>query len=206
MKIIGLTGGSGAGKSTVAQFLAARGAGWVDADAVYHKLCREHRRMLAGLAEAFGEVLDEDGALDRSRLAPIVFASPERLALLGRLTYPYIRAASREAFAACEQAGRPFVLYDAPTLFQSGADELCSDGAIGVIAPRELRIARIMARDGITQEQAASRIDAQPGDAFYRARCRWIVENDASREETEHRCERLLTEILGDRAQAGSKR
>lgn len=195
MKVIGLTGGSGAGKSTVAQFFAAHGAGWVDADAVYHILCRENREMLAELAAAFGDVLDENGALDRTRLGPVVFSSPERLALLGRLTYPYICAASRKAFASCEKEGRQLVLYDAPTLFQSGADALCEAGVIGVIAARETRIARIMSRDGISRERAAARIDAQPGDSFYRQRCRWIVENDASREETERRCAQLLRKL-----------
>lgn len=196
MKVIGLTGGSGAGKSTAAQFLAAHGAGWVDADAVYHTLCRENRAMLAELTAAFGDVLDASGALDRARLAPAVFASPERLEQLGRITFPYIRAASLEAFAACEREGRRFTLYDAPTLFQSGADALCDGGAIGVIAPRETRIARIMARDGLSRERAAARIDAQPDDGFYRVRCRWILENDASREETERRCRLLLDDIL----------
>lgn len=195
MKVIGLTGGSGAGKSTVARFLCARGMGWVDADAVYHRLCRENREMLAELADAFGDVLNEAGALDRARLAPVVFASPERLALLGTITYPYIRAASREAFAACAREGRRSVLYDAPTLFQSGADELCGGGTIGVVAPRGTRIARIMARDGITRAQAEARIDAQPDDGFYRSRCRWIIENDASQEETERRCAHLFAEI-----------
>ena len=101
MNIIGLTGGSGAGKSTVAHFFAARGAGWVDADAVYHRLCRENRAMLAELSAAFGDVLGADGTLDRSRLAPIVFSGPDKLALLDGITTPYIRAASCAAFDAC---------------------------------------------------------------------------------------------------------
>ncbi len=194
MKIIGLTGGSGAGKSTVARALHAKGAGWVDADAVYHMLCRENRAMLEELCIAFGDVLDADGALDRTRLAPVVFDSPERLALLNTITIPYIRAASQEAFAAC--AACPFTLFDAPTLFQSGTDDLCS-GVIGVLAPRALRIARIMERDGISNEQAAARIDAQPDDRFYRARCRWIIENSASQEAVERLCGELFEELAG---------
>ena len=194
MKIIGLTGGSGAGKSTVARALYARGAGWVDADAVYHTLCRENRAMLNELCDAFGDVLDADGALDRARLAPIVFDSPERLALLNTITIPYIRAASQEAFAAC--AACPFTLFDAPTLFQSGTDSLCS-GVIGVLAPRELRIARIMERDGISREQAAARIDAQPEDGFYRARCQWIIENGSSRAAVDSLCGGLFDELAG---------
>ena len=190
MNIIGLTGGSGAGKSTVAHFFAARGAGWVDADAVYHRLCRENRAMLAELSAAFGDVLGADGTLDRSRLAPIVFSGPDKLALLDGITTPYIRAASCAAFDAYAREGKRFVLYDAPTLFQLG-------GVIGVLAPRAVRVARVMARDGLTEERACARIDAQPDDAFYRVRCRWIIENGGTREETERQCAQLLDFLSG---------
>lgn len=197
MNIIGLTGGSGAGKSTVAHFFAARGAGWVDADVVYHRLCRENRAMLAELSAAFGDVLGADGTLDRSRLALIVFSGPDKLALLDGITTPYIRAASCAAFDACAREGKRFVLYDAPTLFQLGADALCTGGVIGVLAPRAVRVARVMARDGLTEERACARIDAQPDDAFYRVRCRWIIENGGTREETERQCAQLLDFLSG---------
>ena len=195
MKIIGLTGGSGAGKSTVAHALHAMGAGWVDADAVYHMLCRENRGMLDELRAAFGDVLDGNGALDRTRLAPIVFAAPERLALLNQLTIPYIREASRQAFERCAKDGCPFILYDAPTLFQSGVDSLCNGGVIGVIASREIRIARVMERDGLSREHAAARIDAQPDDGFYRLRCRWIIENGSTLEAAERQCAALFHQL-----------
>ena len=198
MKIIGLTGGSGAGKSTVAQTLHALGAGWVDADAVYHRLCRGNREMLAALCRAFGDVLDEDGALDRNRLAPIVFSDAAQLTLLNQITIPYIREASKQAFSDCAERGCPFTLYDAPTLFQSGADDLCSDGVIGVIAPRETRILRIMERDGLSYARAAARIDAQPDDTFYRQRCRWLIENDATRDAAVQKSTALFHELNGD--------
>ena len=198
MKIIGLTGGSGAGKSTVAQTLHALGAGWVDADAVYHRLCPENREMLAALCGAFGDVLDADGALDRNRLAPIVFSDAARLALLNQITIPYIREASQQAFSDCAARGCPFTLYDAPTLFQSGADDLCRDGVIGVIAPREIRIRRIMERDGLSCERAAARIDAQPDDDFYRRRCRWLIENDTTRDAAAQKSAALFQELNGD--------
>lgn len=196
MKLIGLTGGSGAGKSTVAQALVALGAGWVDADAVYHTLCRENRAMLDELCAAFGPVLDAEGALDRRRLAPIVFADTAALDRLNAITTPYIRAASREALARCEAEGRPAALYDAPTLFQSGAEVLCPDGVIGVLAARETRIARIMARDGLDEGRAAARIDAQPDDDFYRARCRWLLTNDGDRAAIEAACAALWRDLL----------
>lgn len=175
MRIIGLTGGSGTGKGTFAALLREKGAGWVDADAVYRRLCAENRDMLSELDAAFGGVLDETGALDRPKLARIVFADPDKLARLNQITLPYIRAASLDEMRA--QGGCPFVLYDAPTLFEVGADELC-ERIIGVLADTETRVKRIMARDGLDEASARARIGAQPDADFYRTRCDYIVENN----------------------------
>ena len=175
MRIIGLTGGSGTGKGTFAALLRDKGAGWVDADAVYRRLCAENRDMLSELDAAFGGVLDETGALDRKKLAAIVFADPDKLKMLNGITLPYIRAASLDEMRA--QGGCPFVLYDAPTLFEVGADDLC-ERIIGVLADTEVRIKRIMARDGLDEAAARARIGAQPDADFYRTRCDYIVENN----------------------------
>lgn len=196
MKIIGLTGGSGAGKTLVSQRFQALGAGAVDADAVYRALCDTCRPMLDELAAAFGPILTPEGGLDRPALAGIVFADPAKLRLLSSLTFPYIRAASEKAFAALERQGVPVALYDAPTLFQTGADALCGD-VIGVIASRETRIARIMARDGLTREAACARIDSQPDESFYRQRCRYIVENNGSVDELNAQAARVWQALTG---------
>ena len=126
MRIIGLTGGSGTGKGTFAALLREKGAGWVDADAVYRRLCAENREMLHQLDTAFGGVLDETGALDRKKLASIVFADPDKLQKLNAITLPYIRQASLDAMRA--QGACPFVLYAAPTLFDLGGGHLCECG------------------------------------------------------------------------------
>lgn len=175
MRIIGLTGGSGTGKGTFAALLRDKGAGWVDADAVYRRLCAENRDMLSELDAVFGGVLDETGALDRKKLAAIVFADPDKLKMLNRITLPYIRAASLDEMRA--QGGCPFVLYDAPTLYEVGADDLC-ERIIGVLADTEVRVKRIMARDGLDETAARARIGAQPDADFYRTRCDYIVENN----------------------------
>lgn len=184
MKIIGLTGGSGAGKTRVAACFAALGAGTVDADAVYRALCASCRPMLDEIGAAFGDVLDGTGALDRPKLAKAVFSDPEKLKKLSEITFPYIRAASEARFAALADEGRRVILYDAPTLYQTGADAMC-DAAIGVVAPRETRVARIMARDGISREAACARIDSQPDESFYRRRCDFIIENGEDAEPLE---------------------
>lgn len=196
MKIIGLTGGSGAGKTLVSQSFVTLGAGTVDADAVYRTLCDTCRSMLDGLATAFGPVLTPDGSLDRPKLASIVFADPDRLRQLNALTFPYIRAASEQRFAELQAQGKPVVLYDAPTLFQTGADALCED-VIGVIASRETRVQRIMARDGLTREAACARIDSQPDEDFYRARCRFVIQNDGSPEELQAQAQVVWQALCG---------
>ena len=175
MKIIGLTGGSGTGKGTVAARMRSLGAGWVDADAVYRTLCAENRAMLDALDAAFGGVTDDAGALDRPKLAKIVFSDPAKLQKLNEITTPYIRAASRAAIEA--QSACPIVLYDAPTLFEAGADSCC-DAIVAVLAPHDTRVRRIIERDGLTDEAARARIDAQPDDAFYREKCAYIIENN----------------------------
>nr|WP_297283370.1 dephospho-CoA kinase [uncultured Agathobaculum sp.] len=192
MRIIGLTGGSGTGKGTFAALLREKGAGWVDADAVYRTLCAENRDMLAALDAAFGGVLDQNGALDRPKLASIVFADPEKLKQLNAITLPYIRVASLETM--CAQGDCPFVLYDAPTLFEVGADDLC-ERIIGVLADTETRVARIMARDGLDEPAARARIGAQPDAEFYRARCDYIVENNGGIADLQRQADAIFEDL-----------
>ena len=192
MRIIGLTGGSGTGKGTFAALLRDKGAGWVDADAVYRTLCAQNREMLAALDAAFGGVLDENGALDRPKLARIVFADPAKLRQLNEITLPYIRAASLDEMRA--QGDCPFVLYDAPTLFEAGADDLC-ERIIGVLADTEVRVQRIMARDGLDEAAARARIGAQPDADFYRARCDYIVENNDDLADLQRQADAILKDL-----------
>lgn len=177
MKLYGLTGGSGAGKSAAAALFAKHGFGWVDADAVYRTLCTPGSALLDALEDAFGQVRTPDGALDRPALAARVFSDSTQLARLDAIVHPHIWAASQQAFAQLETRGVTHILYDAPTLFQAGFDRHC-DAVIGVIAPRDVRLARIIARDGLSPAAAAARIDAQPDDRFYRTRCQYLLEND----------------------------
>lgn len=192
MRIIGLTGGSGTGKGTFAALLREKGVGWVDADAVYRTLCAENREMLRELDTAFGGVLDQNGGLDRPKLASIVFADPEKLKQLNVITLPYIRAASLEAMRA--QGDCPFVLYDAPTLFEVGADDLC-ERIIGVLAETETRVQRIMARDGLDDAAARARIGAQPDADFYRARCDYIVENNGGLTDLQRQADAIFEDL-----------
>lgn len=177
MQIYGLTGSSGAGKSTAATYFLEHGFGWVDADAVYRELCTSGSALLAELQEAFEDILTKDGALDRPALARIVFSDSEKLKELNCITRSHIWEESQHRFKDLEQQGIQKVLFDAPTLFQVGLEPYCS-AVIGVIAPRNVRIARIMARDGLTEQAATARIDAQPDSDFYRNHCQFILENN----------------------------
>lgn len=178
MKILGLTGGSGTGKSAACTAFARLGCGVIDADATYRTLCDTCEPMLEEIQNVFGNVFSTDGKLDRKKLGAIVFADAQKLQQLNAITHPYIRQAARDAFAAYSKRGCLLCIYDAPVLFEGQMETLC-DKTCAVLAARNTRIARIVARDAITEEYAALRIDAQKDDAFYRERCDYIVQNDA---------------------------
>lgn len=178
MKILGLTGGSGTGKSAACTAFAWLGCGVIDADATYRTLCDTCEPMLKEIQNVFGDVFSTDGKLDRKKLGVIVFADAQKLQQLNAITHPYIRQAARDAFAAYSKRGCLLCIYDAPVLFEGQMETLC-DKTCAVLAARNTRIARIVARDAITEEYAALRIDAQKDDAFYRERCDYIVQNDA---------------------------
>lgn len=178
MKILGLTGGSGTGKSAACTAFARLGCGVIDADATYRTLCDTCEPMLKEIQNVFGDVFSTDGKLDRKKLGAIVFADAQKLQQLNAITHPYIRQAARDAFAAYSKRGCLLCIYDAPVLFEGQMETLC-DKTCAVLAARNTRIARIVARDAITEEYAALRIDAQKDDAFYRERCDYVVQNDA---------------------------
>lgn len=178
MKILGLTGGSGTGKSAACTAFARLGCGVIDADATYRTLCDTCEPMLKEIQNVFGDVFSTDGKLDRKKLGAIVFDDAQKLQQLNAITHPYIRQAARDAFAAYSKRGCLLCIYDAPVLFEGQMETLC-DKTCAVLAARNTRIARIVARDAITEEYAALRIDAQKDDAFYRERCDYVVQNDA---------------------------
>lgn len=178
MKILGLTGGSGTGKSAACTAFARLGCGVIDADATYRTLCDTCEPMLKEIQNVFRDVFSTDGKLDRKKLGAIVFSDAQKLQQLNAITHPYIRQAARDAFAAYSKRGCLLCIYDAPVLFEGQMETLC-DKTCAVLAARNTRIARIVARDAITEEYAALRIDAQKDDAFYRERCDYVVQNDA---------------------------
>lgn len=195
MVIIGLTGGSGVGKGEACAVFKALGCGIIDADASYRELCVTCKPMLAEITASFGDVLNENGALNRKKLGAVVFSDPQKLALLNRITHPYIRASARQQFGNFSALGVPACIYDAPTLFEADADALC-DVTVAVLADRNLRITRICARDKIDESYASLRIDAQKSDDWYKAHCDYVITNNADLRSLEKQVREVFQKII----------
>jgi len=194
-KVIGITGPTGAGKTTALSALEELGAVVIDADAVYHRLLEESAPLRSALTGRFGpDILDESGRLDRKRLGAVVFGDPEALAELNGITHGFILAEVDRLCAQAAAQGRPSAV-DAIALIESGLGARC-DAVVGVLAPKEARIGRIMAREGISYEYARSRVEAQREDAFFRSHCGYILENGGGQEKFRAEALALFRRIL----------
>lgn len=178
--VVGLTGQTGAGKSTVSARLAARGCAVIDCDAVTRDPALYSGECLAELQKAFGrDIMRPDGTLDRRLLARRAFADDESTQTLNRITHPVIFSRLRAEIAARKAAGARVIVLDAPTLFEAGAERLCRR-VVSVLADRAVRKARILQRDGITGEEAERRMRAQQADGFYASRSDYVLDNAVS--------------------------
>ena len=180
MELIGLTGTTGSGKGYVAALFARYGIFCVDTDAIVHRLYREERACIAQLASEFGDILAKDGSVDRRKLASIVFADRERLQTLNRIVHVWVKDEVEKISQFHAQNGETYLLIDAPQLYEAGMDEICHR-VIAVVAPMDLRIARICARDALQREAAMARIASQHSDAFFKERADYVICNDGIR-------------------------
>lgn len=175
--IIGITGKTGSGKSTVSALLRQMGFFVCDADKVAHAVMEKGSPLLLKIAEAFGEdTVNLYGELDRTKLAERAFATKEATEKLNALTHPAILEKSFEEIENAQNAGYRLCFYDAAALFESKADERC-DFTVCVQAPPEVRLERIMARDNLTQEKALERMNAQKDDSYYSERADFVIDN-----------------------------
>ena len=178
MKIIGITGPTGAGKTTALGALEELGGRCVDCDAVYHDLLRHNEPMRQELRARFGNnVFSSDGTLDRKALGAVVFEDAKALVDLNAITHKYVKNAVCEFVDQAQQAGVPAVAVDAIALFESGIADLCSC-TVAITAPDEVRVRRIMAREGISEEYARLRVNAQKKEEWFRANCTYVLRND----------------------------
>ncbi|MCW2637275.1 MAG: dephospho-CoA kinase [Blastococcus sp.] len=188
---IGLTGGIGSGKSTVAALLAARGAVVVDADRIAREVVEPGTPGLASVAEAFGRgILTPEGALDRAALAGIVFADPEARARLDAVVHPLVRHRTAELVAAA--AADAVVVNDVPLLVETGQAS-SYDVVLVVQADTETRVARLVQR-GLTEQDARARIAAQATDEQRRAVADVVLDNSGSPGELAEQVERFWVE------------
>lgn len=177
MKIIGLTGLTGAGKSTVAQKLMAYGCYHIDADKVAREVINNNVNVKNKLKKRFGnDVINADGTTNRPLLASRAFADEESTNALNEITHPAVIEEIKSIIKDMEEVGYRGIIIDAIALFESGLDSLC-DFNVTVIAPKEIRLERIMKRDNITKEKALERINAQKDESFFTSRADFVLWN-----------------------------
>ena len=179
MKVIGLCGGSGSGKGAVSRIFSEISIPSIDTDAVYREMTLSDSPCMRELRGEFGdEVVNSQGGLDRARLASIVFNDPSRLKTLNKIAHSFILDETRRRLAEYMDEGFPAAIVDAPVLFESGFDTEC-DEIICVLADRDVRIARIMSRDGITRDAAEKRIASQIPDEILISKCDYAIYNNS---------------------------
>ena len=188
-KIIGITGPSGAGKSTVSEYFKKVGAHIIDADIVAHDVVMPGKPALEKIKKEWSEAVIE-GALDRKVMARIAFSSDAELHKLNSITHKYIISDIKEEI---KKSNADIFVIDAIALFESELGAMC-DVTIAVIADKETRVLRIMARDNLTRIEAESRINAQKNDEFYKDRADYTIENNDG--VTDEKIGQILKEIL----------
>ena len=189
--IVGITGGTGCGKTTALQAVQALGGLTLDCDAIYHELLKSDKKMLAVLARRFPEAV-ESGNLNRKKLGAIVFADPAALEDLNAITHA---AVQREVLARLQNRQESLAAIDAIALFESGLASLC-DKTVAIVAPEEERVARLMIREGISENYARARIAAQKPESFFRENCTAVLENRGTKEAFFETCKAFFAELL----------
>ena len=180
--ILGITGGSGCGKTTLLDRISALGGEVYDCDAIYHELLRTDNSLLAAIDSAFPGVV-EKGVLDRKKLGKLVFSDEKALLTLNSITHCAVK---REILRRLDKKPR-LAAIDAIALHEGGLAELC-DVTVAVTAPESDRIRRLMARDSISGDYARSRISAQHDEPWFRSHCDYCLQNDGSREDFQRKC------------------
>ena len=195
MRLVGLTGSIATGKSTVAQLLVQHGAALIDADLIAREVVAPGEPALAEIAARFPGVVGKDAALDRQRLAERIFNDPAEREALNRITHPRIQAKVIERTQALAERNVPVVVYDAALLIENRLHE-AMQGVILVVAPPEVQRARLIARNGLTAEQADARIAAQLPQDEKRKVATWVIDNGGTLEATGAQVDALWNQLF----------
>ena len=194
--VIGLTGQTGAGKSTVSKVFVQNGFRLIDADAISRHVVARGSHCLADLQECFTDaILTPDGELDRKVMASIAFSDHRKLEMLNTIMYPYIVGEILRMIHRFSQQNHKLILLDAPTLFESRADDFC-DLIISVVAKPELRMQRIMERDHISEKAAQQRMEMQLTGEFFRLHSDTVLENNSSFSELWDAAQELSAKLI----------
>ena len=187
--IIGITGGTGCGKTTLLKVIAEKGGLILDCDAIYHQLLTTDASLLNAIENRFPGTV-EDGQLQRKKLGSVVFSDENALLDLNKITHSAIK---EEVLRQLESRPKLSAI-DAIALFEGGLAELCGV-TVAVTAPAEVRVQRLMKRDSISEDYARSRIAAQHDETWFRQRCDWILENNGTEMQFREKCLAFLENL-----------
>lgn len=189
MKIIGITGSSGSGKSTVCEILNEKyNVKIIDADKIAKELLTSGTEYYNDVISKFGrEITDDVGEIDRKKLADLIYNDDKKREMLNNSTFYYV---AKKIKLRAKEANNVDIIIDAPLLFESKLDDICNF-TIGVIAKESVQIERIIKRDSISKEQACKRLKAQQTNNFYMSKCTEIIENNNEYIETEKQIEEI---------------
>ena len=194
-KFIGLTGQTGAGKSTISKFAEKMDCKIINADKVAREVMKKNSECLKRLAEIFGsDIINIDGSLNRKLLAQRAFSSRENTNILNGITHPAIISKVKEYIDMYSKESG-MIIFDAPQLFESGGNEMC-DKIIAVIAPADVRVQRIISRDGISEQEALLRIHAQHDEDFYISKSDYIIDGSQTLESVQKQFEEIMKKVM----------
>ncbi len=194
IKKIGITGGSGTGKTTALFALEELGAYTLDCDELYHDMLRSDKDLISEILDSFSEASD-NGAVNRKKLASIVFSDRNLLLKLNEITHKHVMAEIDNRLKAAALNGYTLAGIDAVELFGSGASALC-DLTVGVLAEKKVRLKRIIERDGIYYQDALARINAQKDDSYFKEHCDYVVYNNDDMDSFHKNCIIFFKEII----------
>ncbi len=179
MMVLGITGPTGAGKTTALNEVEKLGGRVLDADEIYHELLERCFPLRSELEARFGPLSGPDGSFDRKKLGNIVFQDAQSLEDLNTIAHRYVTQELRRRLREAEEVSCPLAAIDAIALFESGAADLCQT-TLAVLAPQEIRVRRIVAREGVSEDYAWARVKAQQPDEFFIQRCGYTLVNDCA--------------------------
>ena len=198
-KVVGLTGQTGAGKSTVCEMMKNLSCEIISADKIAREATQTGSECLKRLADCFGyDIINNDGSCNRKLLAQKAFSSRKSTDLLNSITHPWILKRTSEYIEQYKSNGCDIIVFDAPQLFESGGEKMCNL-IVAVTAPLKIRLSRIMKRDGITEKEALLRINAQFDESYYTSRADYVIDGSMSLEQVRAK----ITEIIAEIRKAG---